>query len=128
MATKAVKKAVKAPKLTVPRRAPERAPKPVKPDPEAPKPEPAPEPDYGEVGRLLDQSMKLHIEARAQKGRRPDSWKQSMFDAWQLRKRAYDMDPQQTAQAWEVQQGHTGVGVDTHRQMMRFYASLGFAD
>lgn len=91
------------------------------------KPAPVRTPEgWHQVAGLLEQSVKLHQDARAVKGQRPGAWKQLVHEAYLLRAEAERLDPQRVAHAWVEEQRVTPSGADTHNALMGFYKSLGF--
>lgn len=83
--------------------------------------------DFEQVGTLLALARKAHLAAQvvAKGGPRPQGFKASWQEAYEVRRKAHGLDPMHSAEAWKAEQWLTSRGQDTHETMMRFYAFQG---
>jgi hypothetical protein len=86
-----------------------------------PKPEPPPEVPE-QVRALLQASVLAH--RHAQRMRKDHDWtgaRLKIEEAKALRQQAHELDPDRCCPPWQVDQGLTPQGYDTHIELMRFY-------
>lgn len=74
------------------------------------------------IGELLAASMRAHLAAKdARRGRDAARAVASLLEAYTLRLKASDADPNRKDPAWEDDQTFSPMGRETHDDMMRFY-------